>query len=84
MCYYDAGLDGNTSSMERDKMITYFNSAENTQCWLFLISTKSVSREGLNKREGLCKVEIKGRVQNFLLGRGVSCQKLYLNFCFHS
>ncbi len=34
------GLDGSTSSMERDKLITAFNSPSNVDCWVFLLSTK--------------------------------------------
>lgn len=40
-CYGDgAGLDGSTNSMERDRLISQFNSAQNTDCWVFLLSTK--------------------------------------------
>lgn len=35
-----AGLDGSTSSFERDRLINHFNSPGNTECWVFLLSTK--------------------------------------------
>lgn len=34
------GLDGSTSSSERDRLIGQFNSATNQTCWVFLLSTK--------------------------------------------
>jgi len=34
-------LDGSTGSMERDRLINYFNSAANTECWVFLLSTRA-------------------------------------------
>ena len=34
------GLDGSTSSSERDRLIVQFNSPSNYTCWAFLLSTK--------------------------------------------
>jgi RAD54-like protein 2 len=34
-------LDGSTSSSERDRLISHFNSQSNHTCWVFLLSTKA-------------------------------------------
>ena len=46
-CYIDmyfhaisAGLDGNTSAQERERLINRFNASENTDVLLFMLSTR--------------------------------------------
>ena len=36
------GLDGSTSSSERDRLVNQFNSPNNYSCWAFLLSTKYI------------------------------------------
>lgn len=38
------GLDGSTSASERERLINQFNDPENTAAWVFLLSTRCVTK----------------------------------------